>query len=96
MAEEGIDIPDCNLVIRFDLYDTLIQYIQSRGRARQTNSRYVHMTEMGNPGHIAIVHDVKKSERILREFCNALPADRLLTGNDFDMDYFLRKERNRR
>ena len=24
---------------RFDLYDTLIQYIQSRGRARHANSR---------------------------------------------------------
>lgn len=58
IAEEGLDIPDCNLIIRsailsniaetrelklsdnrFDLYDTLIQYIQSRGRARHTNSR---------------------------------------------------------
>lgn len=54
VAEEGLDIPDCNLVVRyaieniyvfhtakkrrFDLYDTVIQYVQSRGRARHANS----------------------------------------------------------
>ncbi|SPB53351.1 unnamed protein product [Aspergillus niger] len=38
VAEEGLDIPDCNLVVRFDLYQTLIQYVQSRGRARHFNS----------------------------------------------------------
>ena len=38
MAEEGLDIPDCNLVVRFNLFETLIQYVQSRGRARQADS----------------------------------------------------------
>lgn len=96
VAEEGIDIPDCNLVIRFDLYDTVIQCIQSRGRARQANSRYIHMVEAGNAQHVSIIREVKKSEEILRNFCNALPEDRLLTGNNFDMEYFLAKERTKR
>ena len=34
VAEEGLDIPDCNRIIRFDLYKTMIQYVQSKGRAR--------------------------------------------------------------
>jgi endoribonuclease Dicer len=96
VAEEGLDIPDCNLVIRFDLYSTVIQYIQSRGRARQANSRYIHMMEKGNREHKALLKEVRKNEGILRQFCQALPADRLLTGNDFDMDYFLGKERQHR
>lgn len=51
VAEEGIDIPECDLIIRFDLYDSAIQYIQSKGRARQTNSVYVNMVERDNIQH---------------------------------------------
>jgi endoribonuclease Dicer len=45
VAEEGLDIPDCNVIIRYDLNDTLIQHIQSRGRARQEGSVYIHMSD---------------------------------------------------
>jgi endoribonuclease Dicer len=96
IAEEGLDIPDCNLVIRFDLYTTLIQYIQSRGRARHTNSRYIHMYEEHNLDHIQIIQEVRRNEIILKRFCNALPENRLLTGSSFDMDHFLAKERSHR
>ncbi|KAL8812553.1 MAG: hypothetical protein Q9200_000953 [Gallowayella weberi] len=89
VAEEGLDIPDCNQVIRFaisnqstenslqlhsfDLYRTLIQYIQSRGRAR----------------HAA-------SKAVMRQFCNSLPTDRLLQGNDADLDAALIQALNSR
>lgn len=96
VAEEGLDIPDCNLVIRFDLYSTLIQYIQSRGRARHKNSRYMHMLEEGNQEQKTMVMQVRRDEGILQKFCSALPEDRKLTGNDFDMDYFLAKEKSHR
>ncbi|RDL30338.1 Uncharacterized protein BP5553_10216 [Venustampulla echinocandica] len=96
VAEEGLDVPECNLVIRFDLYDTLIQYIQSRGRARHANSRYIHMCEAGNQEHQHIIREVRINEGILKKFCNELPGDRKITGNDFDMDHFLAKERHHR
>lgn len=51
------------------------------------------MIEKGNRQHKALLLDVNRSERILRQFCRALPASRMLTGNDVDMDYFLAKER---
>ena len=37
VLEEGIDVPECNIVIRFDGVQSLIQFIQSRGRARMKN-----------------------------------------------------------
>lgn len=41
VAEEGLDIQPCNVVIRFDPLTTLVSYIQSRGRARAKHSTYV-------------------------------------------------------
>ena len=96
IAEEGLDIPDCNLVVRFDLYDTLIQYIQSRGRARHTNSRYIHMIEAGNRLHLQGIQEVRQGELVMRRFCEALPADRLLQGNDYDLDTALAREKSMR
>lgn len=87
VAEEGLDIPDCNLVIRFDLYETLIQYIQSRGRARQLQSQYVHMLEAGNRAHLQKLSEIRRAEERTRTFCGALPADRLLQGNGFEPDF---------
>ncbi|ESZ93843.1 hypothetical protein SBOR_5784 [Sclerotinia borealis F-4128] len=96
VAEEGLDIPDCNLVVRFDLYNTVIQYIQSRGRARHVNSRYYHMVENHNEEQIRTIKEILKHEKMLKAFASALPEDRKLTGNDFNMDYFLKKERTHR
>lgn len=96
VAEEGLDIPDCNLIIRFDLYKTMIQYIQSRGRARQVQSTYVHMIEEGNGDHRRRIYQNTANENLLRQFCSSLPEDRQLKGSDFDMEYYLRKERGQR
>lgn len=94
VAEEGLDIPDCNLIIRFDLCKTMIQYIQSRGRARQANSVYIHLAELGNGDHRRRLHQNAESEAFLRRFCKTQPEDRLLKGSNYDMEYFLREERN--
>jgi len=45
VAEEGLDIRQCNVVIRFDLAKTVLAYIQSRGRARKPGSDYILMVE---------------------------------------------------
>lgn len=45
VAEEGMDVRNCSYVIRFDLPKTVRSYVQSRGRARQSNSKYYLMLE---------------------------------------------------
>jgi endoribonuclease Dicer len=84
VAEEGLDIPQCNLVVRFDLYRTMIGYIQSRGRARHRNSKYLHMFEEGNNDHRDRIVNVRDDERVMRNFCRELPSDRILNQLDED------------
>jgi endoribonuclease Dicer len=96
VAEEGLDIPDCNIVIRYDLYRSMIQYIQSRGRARHADSEYIRMLEADNGEQQRTIDQNRTHENTLRVFCEALPEDRKLTGNDLDMEYFLRKEKGQR
>ncbi len=96
VAEEGLDIPECNLIIRFDLYKTMIQYIQSRGRARHENSIYIHMIEVGNRLHARVVAESQSKEEALRLFCQGLPDDRKLLGNDVDLASCLEKDRRQK
>ena len=78
VGEEGIDVPQCNLIVRFDLYKTTIQYMQSRGRARMRDSIYAHMIEEGNFDHKATVDWAIESADYLKRYCLSLPGDRLL------------------
>ncbi|KAI5479007.1 endoribonuclease Dicer [Pseudohyphozyma bogoriensis] len=48
VAEEGLDFRHCCLVVRIDPIQTLVGYIQSRGRARAKNSRFVVLSEEGS------------------------------------------------
>lgn len=45
VAEEGMDIPAANCVVRFDEVQTPESLVQSRGRARQEDSTFVVMKE---------------------------------------------------
>ena len=48
VVEEGIDVPSCNLVIKFDFPQTFRSYIQSKGRARKKSSQYIMLVEDGD------------------------------------------------
>ena len=96
VAEEGLDVPDCNLVVRFDMYNTMIEYVQSRGRARQTNSRFIHMVETGNAIHNELVCEIRLQEQSMRRFCQALPEDRRLLGNEDSLEALMDKEKTLR
>ena len=78
VGEEGIDVPQCSLVVRFDPNTTTIQYVQSRGRARMKDSIYAHMIEEDNFEHREMMNYVKDSAEYLKKYCGDLAPDRLL------------------
>ncbi|KAI9264913.1 hypothetical protein BDA99DRAFT_536411 [Phascolomyces articulosus] len=69
VAEEGLDIQPCNVVIRFDFFTTLIGYIQSRGRARKEDSRYVMLLEESASGNFVKLNEFRKLEKEMKDFC---------------------------
>ncbi|KAA8546198.1 hypothetical protein F0562_003063 [Nyssa sinensis] len=62
VVEEGIHVPNCSSVIRFDLPKTVRSYVQSRGRARQNDSQFVMMLERGNIKQRDQIFDIIRSE----------------------------------
>lgn len=96
VAEEGLDVPDCNLVVRFSLYNTMVQYVQSRGRARQHNSKFIHMVERGNSIEYELMQDVRLREGEMKSFCGRMPEDRLISGNEDAIEELIAKEKNLR
>ncbi|PSS19311.1 Endoribonuclease Dicer 3a like [Actinidia chinensis var. chinensis] len=62
VIEEGIHVPNCSSVIRFDLPKTVRSYVQSRGRARQNDSQFIMMLERGNIKQRDQIFDIIRSE----------------------------------
>ncbi|KAJ3785329.1 hypothetical protein GGU10DRAFT_313078 [Lentinula aff. detonsa] len=48
VAEEGLDFPACDVVIRFNSLDHVVGYVQSRGRARNKLSKFIVMIQENN------------------------------------------------
>ncbi|XP_047049658.1 endoribonuclease Dicer homolog 3a-like [Lolium rigidum] len=67
VAEEGIDVPDCSCVIKFDLPKTTRSFVQSCGRARQKASQYILMIERGNVKQDNLVCTILRSKTSMDE-----------------------------
>uniref|UniRef100_H3CIQ1 ribonuclease III n=1 Tax=Tetraodon nigroviridis TaxID=99883 RepID=H3CIQ1_TETNG len=71
IVEEGVDIPKCNLVVRFDLPTEYRSYVQSKGRARAPVSNYIMLADSERTK--AFEDDLttyKAIEKILRNKCS--------------------------
>ncbi len=51
IVQEGLDIPTCSYVIRYEFVSDEIGTIQSRGRARAQDSSYYLITELDSINH---------------------------------------------
>ena len=71
VLEEGMDVKQCNLVIRFSLPENFRSYVQSKGRARAKPSRFVMLTSKAEERE-AIWTYRKMEERAVR-LCHSLP-----------------------
>lgn len=67
VLEEGLDVPSCNLVIRFDPPATVRSFIQSRGRARMQNSDYVLLVRRGDAAALSKTEKYLASGQLMRE-----------------------------
>jgi len=67
ILEEGLDVPSCNLIVRFDPSTTVRSFIQSRGRARKPNSDYVLLFGRGDANACSKTQEFLVSGQIMRE-----------------------------
>ncbi|KAF8638830.1 hypothetical protein AX17_001888 [Amanita inopinata Kibby_2008] len=62
VAEEGLDFPACDLVVRFDPLQHMVGYVQSRGRARSRTSTFVVMVQENDCAQLARYNALKEGE----------------------------------
>ncbi|KAJ3245101.1 hypothetical protein HDU78_009940 [Chytriomyces hyalinus] len=75
VAEEGIDIPACKLIIIFDLFRSNTGYVQSRGRARDVRgSEYIILVRRNDTHAVETISHAKAAEMMTRALVSRMPA----------------------
>uniref|UniRef100_A0A8D0ENA9 ribonuclease III n=1 Tax=Strix occidentalis caurina TaxID=311401 RepID=A0A8D0ENA9_STROC len=101
IVEEGVDIPKCNLVVRFDLPTEYRSYVQSKGRARAPISNYIMLADTDKiKSFEEDLKTYKAIEKILRNKCsksvdtNETDAEPIVDDDDVFPPYVLRPDEN--
>lgn len=85
IVQEGLDVPECSFVIRYEFVSNEIGTIQSRGRARAENSSCFLIVDKGNEGFAKrlsrekICLDSKNSEK---EWTNRMRVEEMKEALD--------------
>ena len=66
VAEEGMDVPAANCVIRFDVVQHAVSHVQGRGRARQEDSSLVVLAERADRPTAVLQAAEQEQARLLR------------------------------
>uniref|UniRef100_A0A8B9Z426 ribonuclease III n=1 Tax=Buteo japonicus TaxID=224669 RepID=A0A8B9Z426_9AVES len=101
IVEEGVDIPKCNLVVRFDLPTEYRSYVQSKGRARAPISNYIMLADTDKiKSFEEDLKTYKAIEKILRNKCsksvdtNETETEPIVDDDDVFPPYVLRPDEN--
>nr|XP_040055515.1 LOW QUALITY PROTEIN: endoribonuclease Dicer [Gasterosteus aculeatus aculeatus] len=99
IVEEGVDIPKCNLVVRFDLPAEYRSYVQSKGRARAPVSNYIMLADSERTRTFEDdLTTYKAIEKILRNKCSKtvevseFEVEQVLDDDDVLPPYVLHSE----
>ncbi|KAL6105070.1 dicer1 [Pungitius sinensis] len=99
IVEEGVDIPKCNLVVRFDLPAEYRSYVQSKGRARAPVSNYIMLADSERTRTFEDdLTTYKAIEKILRNKCSKtvevseFEVEQVLDDDDILPPYVLHSE----
>ncbi|KAJ7118771.1 hypothetical protein C8R44DRAFT_841231 [Mycena epipterygia] len=85
VAEEGLDFPACDLVIRFDALQHMIGYVQSRGRARSKASTFIIMVEENNSTQLTRYKAFMEKEPELKAIYQARQEDVIMMDAHDDL-----------
>ncbi len=66
VVEEGVDIPKCNLVVMFDFPQNYRAFVQSRGRGRAKDAKYVMLVPRSEFGRRKQEQEVYESLKTIR------------------------------
>lgn len=97
VLEEGIELPKCNLVIRWDLPTTYRSYVQCKGRARAQKAYHIIMVAAQNSSN-----DVQSDKEFLsqenhRKICSTSEGDETMIHcyETDEIETFFEKEQQR-
>lgn len=67
VAEEGVDVRSCQMVLRYDLPPTSQAFVQSRGRARTEQSELVVLANIADAAEVNLIMAMQQSDAAMRE-----------------------------
>lgn len=75
VLEEGIDVPACNLIIRYQHVTNEISLVQSKGRARAMDSKCYAIIGKGTPKEFQELQNEEKNHLVNDVIKNQLPSE---------------------
>ncbi|XP_043279610.1 endoribonuclease Dicer isoform X2 [Venturia canescens] len=74
VVDEGVDVPTCTLIVRYDLPLDFRSYVQSKGRARHKSSRYIMLISSEDKSFPSKHKNFQRVENLMKMVSLTLPS----------------------